>query len=68
MLFLMPYLTVLCLTSHDFLLAVSKDLTPLSKPIIFFVIFSMLAIALREQVRDDNSFYSSEVGSNYSAE
>ena len=39
--FLMLYLTVLCLTGRDFFLAVSKDPTPLSKPIMFFVIFSM---------------------------
>lgn len=62
--FLMLYLTVLCLTGCDFFSAVSKDLTPMSKPIMFFVIFFH---ALKEQVRDDNSCYSSEVGSNYSS-
>lgn len=59
---------MLCLTGHDFSLAVSKDLTPLSKTIMSFVIFFfffMLAIAFREQVRDDGSCYSSEVGDNY---
>lgn len=45
--FLMLYLIVLCLPSHDFFLAVSKDPTPLSKPIMFFIVFfSMLTLAL----------------------